>query len=485
VIASCAGVYLDAVAARPSVSPGGEVKVTVTAINRSATPWTLHATRLLGQEAVADKPMAANDVVTVERTVTLPATTPTSNPYWLVNEPAPGRWNVADPTVAGLPEQPPPLEAVIVFSAGDQTLQVARAVAYTWNDPVAGERRRPLEVLPPATVNATEPLLVFPDGAAKDVHVTVRANQTNVAGTITPATPDGFSIKPASLPFDLKAPGSETTLTFHVHPPSLGRDGKARTATLRLTGSLADGTVVDRALRRIEYSHIPVQTLTPRAEVNLVRVELRRAVSRVGYIPGAGDEVPAALRQAGYDVTVLSDEALAKAPLDAYQAIVVGVRAFNTNDRLPRYHDRLMDFVKAGGTLVVQYNTQNRISTIVGPIGPWPFNISQDRVTDESAPVELLEPDNALFLRPNRIDANDFSGWVQERGLYFADTWDPSYTPLMAMNDPGEPAKKGSLLVGRFGKGLFVYTGLAFFRQLPAGVPGAYRLFANLLSHGR
>jgi hypothetical protein len=219
--------------------------------------------------------------------------------------------------------------------------------------------------------------------------------------------------------------------------------------------------------------------------VKLLRVDLKRGVSRIGYIPGAGDEVVASLRQAGYDVTILGDEALSKAPLAEYQAIVVGVRAFNTNEKMPRYHDRLMDFVRAGGTLVVQYNTQNRISSIVGPIGPWPFNISQDRVTNEDAAVELLDPHHALFQRPNRIGADDFSGWVQERGLYFADTWDPQYKPLMSMNDPGETAKKGSLLVGRYGKGLFVYTGLAFFRQLPAGVPGAYRLFANLLSHGR
>ena len=144
-----------------------------------------------------------------------------------------------------------------------------------------------------------------------------------------------------------------------------------------------------------------------------------------------------------------------------------------------------MDYVSQGGVLVVQYSTQNRISKVAGQIGPWPFNISQDRVTDENAPIELLDPRHRYFSLPNKIAETDFAGWVQERGLYFADTWDEHYQPLMAMHDPGEPPRKGSLLVGHFGKGTFVYTGLAFFRQLPAGVPGAYRIFANLLSHDR
>jgi hypothetical protein len=242
-----------------------------------------------------------------------------------------------------------------------------------------------------------------------------------------------------------------------------------------------EGRRYGRAVARVEQAHIPIQTLTPEAEVKLVRFDLTHAKRRVGYVAGAGDEVPGALRQVGYDVTMLSDEALRDEPLARYQAIVVGVRAFNVNARLPALHKKLMDYVAAGGTLVVQYNTANRIAKAPPDIGPYPFDISQERVTDERAPVTFTEADHPVLTRPNRIGPADFDGWVQERGLYFAGKWSAEYHAPLAMHDPGEPERRGSLLVARHGRGVFVYTGLAFFRQLPAGVPGAFRLFANLI----
>jgi hypothetical protein len=279
---------------------------------------------------------------------------------------------------------------------------------------------------------------------------------------------------------------AEQTLAFQVKPNGGLKDpGAALTGTLKITGTLENGTVIDRSVQTINYLHIPTQTLAPLAVVKLTQFNLKRAFTRIGYIPGAGDEVPAALRQVGYEVTMLPDDVLAKGDLGKYEAIVVGVRAFNVNDALPRFHARLMEYVEKGGTLLVQYNTQNRISKVTGAMGPWPFNISQDRVTDETASVERLVPKHAIFNAPNKILESDFNNWVQERGLYFAGDWDAHYQPLIAMNDPGETPKKGALLVATSGKGTMIYTGLAFFRQLPAGVPGAFRLFANLLSHAR
>jgi hypothetical protein len=211
-------------------------------------------------------------------------------------------------------------------------------------------------------------------------------------------------------------------------------------------------------------------------------------VARVGYVPGPGDEVPASLRGAGYDVTLLGDEAVAAAGAGAlarFDAVVIGVRAFNTNQRLRAAHAALMAYVEAGGTLVVQYNTNNRIAPLTAPLGPWPFDIGQQRVTDEAAAVAVLSPRHPALTAPNPIGPGDYEGWVQERGLYFADKWDPHYETPIAMHDAGEAPLAGGLLWARHGKGTFIYTGLAFFRQLPAGVPGAYRLFANLLAAGR
>ena len=246
-----------------------------------------------------------------------------------------------------------------------------------------------------------------------------------------------------------------------------------------------EGKTYGRGLTRIEYPHIPIQTLFPPAEVKLVRFDLRKTGTHIGYIAGAGDDVPAALRQVGYDVTLLSDDMLAAGALSRFDAIVVGVRAYNTNPRMPFHYKKLMDYIAAGGTLVVQYNTNNYISKVTAPIGPLRFSISHDRVTDENAGVEFTAKDHAVLERPNRITAADFAGWVQERGLYFADSWDPKYETVLSMRDPGETASQGSLLLLRHGKGAFIYTGLAFFRQLPAGVPGAYRLFANLIGYGK
>jgi hypothetical protein len=220
------------------------------------------------------------------------------------------------------------------------------------------------------------------------------------------------------------------------------------------------------------------------AAAKLVRVDLQRHGSRIGYVMGSGDEVPEALRQVGYDVTLLSDEELEAGDLSRFDAVITGVRAYNTRAVLRRQQKRLLEYVERGGTLVVQYNTPDR--TLEGAqVGPFPFKLTQDRVTDEAAAVNVLAPADALVSAPNRITDEDFKGWVQERGLYFASDWDARYTPLFASHDPGEQDSKGSTLVARVGRGTYVFTSLAFFRQLPAGVPGAYRLFVNMISAGR
>jgi hypothetical protein len=243
-----------------------------------------------------------------------------------------------------------------------------------------------------------------------------------------------------------------------------------------------DGLAYSRAIRRIDHAHLPLQTWLPPAEVRLVRAALRHVRQRLGYLPGPGDDVPEALRQAGYQVTLLSAAAVREQPLAQYQAIVVGVRAFNTEPALQALHARLMDYVEAGGTLVVQYTTNNWFNAAPPALGPFPFTIGRGRVTEEDAAVGAAS--HPVLESPNRLGPGDWAGWVQERGLYFAERWDDRYAAPLSMHDQGEQPLRGSLLVARHGKGTFVYTGLAFFRQLPAGVPGAFRLFANLIDAG-
>ncbi len=476
-MAACAGLFVEATAAEPSTVPGASLPVTLTALNRSPAALKLRAIKLPGGVEVAvDRALTDGEAVEIARPLEVPRAARLSHPYWL-SAPAPGLYPVEDPLLIGVPEEPRPLVATFLVEAGGRTLAIERALAYKWVDPVDGERYRDVEVLPPVTVNPAAPTLMFPDAKPRELKVTVRASAGAAAGTLALEPPPGFAAAPASQPFKLEK-GGAVELRFRLTPPA---GAKTASGVLRAVAEV-DGRRCDRAVQRIEHAHIPIQTLLPPAEVKLVRFALTHRRTRIGYLPGAGDEVAAALRQVGYDVTVLNDAALADEPLARFQAIVAGVRAFNVDPRLAALHDRLMKYVADGGTLVVQYNTNNRLSKAPPAIGPLPFTISQERVTDENAAVDAAK--HPILMQPHQITADDFAGWVQERGLYFAGEWDPKYDAPLALHDPGEPPRRGALLVARHGKGAFVYTGLAFFRQLPAGVPGAFRLFANLIDYG-
>ncbi|HET9753795.1 MAG TPA: PIG-L family deacetylase, partial [Myxococcales bacterium] len=310
----------------------------------------------------------------------------------------------------------------------------------------------------------------------RPLRVTVRASAAAVAGAARVEAPDGFEVAPRELPFQLDAAGAEVELTFTVRPGPRARDGQARLAVRIGSQSW------DRGLRRIDHAHVPPQTWHPESRIRLVRFDLQRGrVRSVGYVPGAGDDVAEVLEQLGYDVTLLDEAALRERDLSAFDAIVLGVRAYNVHEWLAALKPRLFDYAARGGVVVTQYNTRNFISRLPEPLGPYEMTVAQHRVTDETAEVSFAQDDAVLHV-PNPIHAADFSGWVQERGLYFAEKWDGRYAAPLSMHDPGEPPLRGSLLVARYGKGRFVYTGLAFFRQLPAGVPGAARLFANLLA---
>ena len=245
---------------------------------------------------------------------------------------------------------------------------------------------------------------------------------------------------------------------------------------------LVDNVAYNKSIKRIEYDHIPYQFILSDAEAGLVNIDLKKSSINIGYIPGAGDDVPACLKQVGYNVTILTDDLLTNDNLSKYSAIITGVRAYNTNDRLQIHYNKLMEYVNKGGNLIVQYNTNNQIGPVKAKIAPYPFTISRDRVTDEKADVNFINEKHSVMNFPNAITQKDFNGWVQERGIYFASDIDKAYETIFSMKDPNEKPSAGSLIIAKYGNGNFVYTGLVFFRELPAGVPGAYRLFVNLLS---
>jgi len=484
-IAEAAGLWLDANAARYSIAPGGELKISLTALNRSNQPVSLNSLHLDGAQPVTleETPLAYNRPFTRELALRIPAHAPPSQPYWL-RRPHDGTLHaVDDPHLLGLPEGAPVSRARFALRIAGVDIHLERPVALRWVDRVRGELTRPVVVTPAVAVEFAEAALVFPSRDPRKVEIEVKAVTGLASGEVTLDAPAGWKVTPAVAPFQL---GDDETciVAFDVTPPA--EPGRAALhASVRINGAETRA-----GLRVIAYEHIPPQSLFPRAEASLVRLNAVTRARRIGYVMGAGDDVPKALRQMGMEVTLLSDEDLSRGDLSRFDAIVTGVRAYNTRAQLRANQPRLIDYAAKGGTLVVQYNVLEGgfgggDPRLLEKIGPYPLKVSRDRVTVEEAPMTPVQEDHALLQSPNRITAADFDGWVQERGLYFASEWDPKYQPIWRVHDPGEKPLEGSTLFARHGKGVYIFTAISFFRQLPAGVPGAYRIFANMLSAGR
>jgi hypothetical protein len=398
-----------------------------------------------------------------------------SAPYWLATPPLAGRQVVSDVRLIGEPEGPAPLAVAVELAAGGRAVRLETPVVYVWTDAVSGERTRRFSIVPPATVTPSRQAVLFPNGQAAMVDLRIRAGRDALRADVTLPLPAGWRAEPGKVPVSLARAGDETTVRIEVTPP-------AGAAPLDVEPAIeADGRSWSYREDVIDHSHIPLQVVLQPASLRLVPLALRLPKGIVGYVPGPGDTVADDLAHVGVDVKVLDDETVRSGDLDRYAAIVVGIRAYNTRALLRAAHERLMGYVERGGTVVVQYNTNNRLSPLEIPVGPFPLVIGRDRITDENAAMIAVDPEHPVLQAPNRIAPDDFDGWVQERGLYYAESWDERYVPIFSAHDPGEKPLRGGLLVARHGKGRYVYTGLAFFRQLPAGVPGAYRLFANLI----
>jgi len=402
-----------------------------------------------------------------------------SQPYWLQKNGSVGMYTVEELLSRGKAENEPVAKARFVFDIPGHRIMLTVPVQYKSTDPVEGEKYRPLTVVPPVMVNVGGHAYVFADNQPKTVPVTLRAGKAGVKGTLALSLPKGWTAEPASIPFELGAKDAEQTMQFRVQPGAGAAEGKSE---LRAVATV-EGQAYARGYQTIEYTHIPTQTLFPEAVAPLVKLDLRRKGQEIGYLMGAGDEVPDALRQIGYTVTLLKPEDLTEPNLRRYDAVVLGVRAYNTLDRLKTLQPTLLKYVEQGGNLVVQYTVSR--GTVLPQIGPYPLTLSTDRVTVENAPVTFLNPTQPLLNTPNKITSKDFEGWVQEQGLYYPSQWDPKYKTVLSSHDPGEKAKESAILVADYGKGHYIYTGLSLFRELPAGVPGAYRILTNMVSLGK
>ena len=488
VIRSCAGLWLDAAAESAEVIPGQEVKVNVLAVNRSDFPFVLKKIIIPGEnkELEVNQPLPNNQPLTRDFLMKITGLDYT-HPYWLKEKPQKGINIIANHGFNGLAIAPYPFNLKVILVAGDKEVTLETPIIYRRRDPVEGELIQNVVVTPPATVNFTEEVFYFPGKEPQSIRMVLRSGPAPVTGNLKLNLPSSWKSEPAAFPFKIDEAFSEKTVTFTVMPPGNETQPSqpSQSSSCAICAVSAEISIADRVFNRsrvmIHYSHVPLLVLHPQAEARLVRVDINRTGQRLGYIMGSGDDIPGYLRQVGFQVDLLSDEDLFNRDLALYDAIITGVRAYNTQNILKFVQGRLLDYVANGGRLIVQYNVSRGL--IIDPIGPYPVQLSHKRVSEEDAVVTLLDLQHPLFHFPNEILPSDFDGWVQERGLYFADKWDEKCTALLSCHDEGEEPQNGGLLVATYGKGVFIYTGYSFFRQLPAGVPGALKLFVNMISN--
>ena len=479
-----AGLVMDVMTSDDAVTPGQEFNLTVDIVNGGPldfqsvriTPalpagWTAESSGTTGSLAHGDK-------FTQRYKVKVAASTPFTQPYWLEKPRTSDTFSWPDSAAANLPFNPALLqtEAAIAYQGVD--ISMTRAAEFRRVDSMFGEQRSLLNVVPALSLRVSPEIGIVPLAGSRKKEFTVNVENQNTASVDTEVRlvlPAGWIATPPSRPVKFTRAGEKASLQFTVQVPAVAGDFKVGAVAKLGTEEFKTGYQV------IAYPHIETHYLYSAAESKVEVFDVKTLATTVGYVEGAGDTVADALKQLGINVTMLSRQDLATADLSKFQTIVLGVRAYAVNDDLKAYNDRLLEFVKNGGTVIAQYNRRGEIRE--NQYGPYPYSINDGtRVTNELAPVKILNPAHPLMNVPNKISDKDFEGWVQERGTYFLDKWDPAYTPLLESADPGEEPRQGGLVVAKYGKGSYVYTGYVFFRELPAGIKGAFRLFANLVS---
>ncbi len=480
IIAASMGLFMETASTVPYANPGASVAVDISLLNRSKVPAVLSSLTINGQDMLGeDVNLGANMPMEKEIILKIPSNTTYTSPYWLMEEGTLGTYAVADKTLIGMPETPRAFVTTFHLRINDITIPFEHPVVYKYAKPDKGERYQPFEIVPEATASVADKVIIFSNGNTKSINVLVKAHEDGVAGELELKAPNDWAISPSSKTFQIGKKGDEQTLVFQVTPPAVESE-----ATLVPELNI-NGKKIDKELINISYDHIPSQTVLMPAKAKIVRLDIEKAGQHIGYIMGAGDDVPTSLEQIGYHVDLIDPNTITENSLEAYDAVVLGIRAYNVVEALKFKQKFILDYAENGGTVVVQYNTASRWGKQFENIAPYPLAISRDRVTDENSEVRIIARDHSLMNFPNTISQTDFNGWVQERGLYFPDSWDAAFTPILEMRDADEDWKKGSLLVAPHGKGHYIYTGLSFFRELPAGVPGAYKLFSNMISIGK
>ncbi len=483
-IEQCSGLWIDVFTSEQFAVQTDSIRFNFQFNNRLGVNATIKGFVVDGFDSLMGQPLARNRNINFAKTVFVPSSKPITQPYWLETKMEPGYFNVNDQTKIGIPDIQPSYVLTVKINIEGEDFDFSRAVKYKFTDPVRGELYWPLVVVPPVLITPSEDLKIIMNGNDKaNGTVSIKGLKRNFSGKMVAfSEPDmkpltNFSFSTEKVRVNSKG----QSLSFDFNGNEIKKSLNILVGVIDTLGN----NLIKSDKHEIKYDHIPAINYFHDADVALKVVNVETYGKKIGYIVGAGDKVPEALEQMGFEVNRLNQKELAKNPLDKFDAIIVGVRAYNTLDWLGNYYDKLMKYVENGGNLIVQYNTSNFISNVRSKMGPYDFTITRNRVTDENATVTFLKPEHPALNFPNKINQDDFKGWIQERSIYDAIDTTGKFEKILAMNDPGEKPDDGSLLIAKYGRGYFTYTGLVFFRELPAGVPGAYRLLANLIALNR
>jgi LmbE family N-acetylglucosaminyl deacetylase len=474
IIKSCLGLYIESVAETAYQNPDQNLKLSLEIVNRSPIDISLNKIVLPQGDNILEqsKLLKNNNTEYIEAKVSTGNTY--TNPYWLNKHPRQGLYRVENKMHIGLPETPRPLKIKFTFNVENTPIDFESEVIYKYNDRIDGEVYQNFEIIPEVSLSIDD-VFIFKNSKTKTIDVRVKSFADNFEGTLSLNLPKNWQFSPSTYPVSFKDKGSEKSFTFSVKPPNI-------TETIQVEPYISVGSkIFNKEIKRLDYEHIPLQTYLKPTASNLVNINVKSTAKNIGYIKGAGDKIPESLQSLGLAVTDIKlEDVMSADELVGFDAIILGIRAFNTEKALVTKNKTLFSYVEKGGTLIVQYNTT--YSLLTDEVSPLPLKLSRNRVTDETAKVEFINPKHKVLNFPNIITEEDFYGWTQERGLYFPGEWPKEFEPIFSVKDYNQGPYKGSLLVAKYGKGYYIYTGLSFFRQLPVGVPGAYRLLANMIS---